>query len=244
MIGSKVKVAEEIRVQNKKIARMWCLIVCLAGAYARANGSGAVPSALPSWHAYFQDFRRNHHLALTFAASSGQWHYSHPRSDEHTTYNTRGLASKFDYSYRIAIGKKFGYLLGSSFGYSYEDVEGSSQLRVGSIWRLPGILAGGVWCLDSRWNLLATVERYLERVESFAESSSIYPVQLKATMLTTYDLALGVEYFSALFWGTRVEFHQREVAYIAPNDAEGKAEAAGIFRNDRWLGIGVVHHIL
>ncbi len=220
----------------------------LAGLAARALAAEPlVPTKPLLWNSTVQEFRRNHHLAFIFASTQGTWQYQQLATEDKQTYSTAGVAAKFEYSFRIPFnsGSPFGYLLGSSCGFNYEDTRGSTNLEVGQVWRLPGALAGIVWNLNPQWSFLLTVEHYLERLEGFSESGSEVPVRLKTTMQPSYDLGYAVELYSALFWGARFELHQRKILYATPPDLLGAdVENVKMSKRDQWLGIGVVYHLL
>ena len=71
--------------------------------------------------------------------------------------------------------------------------------------------------------------------------------QISVTLIS-YDLGTFLDYFYSLNWGIRLEAHGRSVYHYRPKQQPGDTSvyaADALFNlNDRWLGIGIVYHLL
>lgn len=222
---------------------LFLFLLCSPSLLRAQELSSETPEVPPSsWGHYVQEFRRNHHFVYGFAGTSGRWEYRHFGDKKH--YTTKGLASKFEYSFRIPFAQKFGYLLGSSVGIQYEEAIDTPAFNVGTVLRLPGVLGGLIWNPSPQVSLLLTLESYLERIHGFRETSADRPVYLRTSMYALYDVGAAVEIYSRVFWGVRMEYHRREVRYAPPENARDRVEDIQMRRYDNWLGFGVVYHLL
>ena len=80
--------------------------------------------------------------------------------------------------------------------------------------------------------------------DGIKEKSQTESKVLDATMLTWVDTGLKFDYFFGLNIAARIEAHQRQVTYNPMDKSEGKVESANFEKEDWWVGLGLVYHIL
>jgi hypothetical protein len=155
-----------------------------------------------------------------------------------------GAWSRAEYAYHLQLYDGFGYLLGSTFGATYTRTGDSEPMKPPTSLIFPGLVAGFVYNFSP--SLRATVFGgvNLERYDGIVESDGIGENEKIYVTLESYDLGLAVDVFATLPLGVRLEFHDRYQKYRKPRSAEGKPVNASLERFDRWLGAGVVYHML
>ncbi|MFK7825006.1 MAG: hypothetical protein AB8G05_12670 [Oligoflexales bacterium] len=195
------------------------------------------------WERYVQDFRKDHNFALFMGRTEGSWKVRDFGSISEERYAMTGLVFKAQYSYHIPLWQSFGYFLGSSVGYYYESTR-SANFKPSHSLHLPGLLVGVVYDFTPSTRVLFGLDAYLERLDGMEERNQEGKKALDATMLTRIDTGIMFDYFFSLNIAARIEAHQRNVAYNPMDNSEGKIESADFEKEDWWIGLGLVYHIL
>lgn len=89
-------------------------------------------------------------------------------------------------------------------------------------------------------------EVYLERMENLAGSQGGDPLNLDANLFCLVDVAMAIDYFFSLRFGLRLEAHYRKLFYSSPDNAKSSdlPEGARFEKEDRWIGLGLVSHMI
>lgn len=198
---------------------------------------------LHQWERYVQEFRRDHNFSLFVGRTEGTWMVSDFGGLKGQEYAMTGVAVKIQYGFHIPLWLGLGYFLGSSVGYYFESIRSNSFKPAHSL-HLPGLLIGLVYDFSPSFRVLLGIDTYLERLDGIKEQSSSQDSILDATMLTWFDSSLSFDYFFDLNLAARFEAHKRRVSYIPMDSSEGKIESASFNKQDWWLGVGLVYHIL
>jgi hypothetical protein len=208
------------------------------------------------WDRHVRGFRREHNFALAAGMSSGTWHVKSFGTLSNEDFPARGAWSKFQYTYHIPIYSGFGYLLGSSAGYHYESANNDHAFRPVSCYEFPGVMAGLVMNFNPRFRLSVAADVYLERYNGIGGPDSEGNQQQIAITLAAYDGGVFFDVFYDLPWAVRIEGHKRHLDYERPNSlgANGCRNSKGdqapcpvdvtFSKNDGWLGLGIVYHLL
>jgi hypothetical protein len=76
----------------------------------------------------------------------------------------------------------------------------------------------------------------------------VFDPEITVTMQTYdkgYHASWYMDVFYNLYWAVRLEAHARETAFIKPNSSEEvEAINARISKTDRWIGVGLLYHLL
>jgi predicted porin len=196
------------------------------------------------WERHVRGFRREHNFSLSTGVSSGTWRVGHFGTVTDREFSTSGIFTRFQYSFHLQIYHGFGYLLGSSAGYHFESVDQRSDFRPVSGIMFPGVLAGLVYNFNPVFRLSLGADAYLERHNGIAmREDDSEEVNVSATM-QTYDFGMFLDIFYDLAWALRLEGHFRTVEFLRPKDSEGFAVDANIKKQDRWVGVGMLYHLL
>lgn len=233
---------------------LWAALGFLAvsGAVAKAaeGDSSPAPTAFPSrqdfhrWDRFVRGFRREHNFALSTGVSSGTWKVSHFGTLNDRTFDNSGVYAKFQYSYHIQIYEGFGYMLGSSTGYHYESADRRSVFRPVDATQFPSVLAGLVFNFSPMLRILAAGEAYLERHVGIEEHDGDGEDPKIAVTLTAYEASAAIDVFYELAWALRLEAHQRRLIYKEPLHSEGFPLEAKLTKEDQWLGLALVYHLI
>lgn len=190
----------------------------------------------------FLPTRWDHNFALTFGISRGTWEIERFDPVRGKRFPSQAILSKLQYSFHLPITGHFGYSLGSSFGYYWEERTFNDTLhRVSSV-HLPGIHVGFVTNLTPGLRVEGAFETYLERLEALAIDSDEGRKKISITMRPDYDFILALDVFHSLNWGVRVEWHTRRVSHTPPKESEGQVVNALIRKKDAWIALGFIFH--
>ena len=218
----------------------------------------ASPEATPTrpsdhpWERFVRGFRREHQFALSLGLSRGQWQVQRFGDEvddqiKDQSFRSAGAWTKFQYSYHIKIYRGFGYLLGSSAGYHYERPPAKQTWRPVPGVQFPGVLAGFVLNINPVLRLSAALDVYLERYNRIVRHLPNRPDTSISVTLQAYDLGFFVDVFYELNWAIRLEAHARQLYYLRPKRQSGDPDFpvdATFRKEDRWLGLALVFHLL
>jgi hypothetical protein len=202
------------------------------------------------WDRYVRGFRHEHNFALSLGGSSGDYEVHSFGVINDQSFHSAAAWSKFQYTYHLQIYHGFGYMLGSSAGYFYETVRGDRVFQPAPAVMFPGILAGLVMNFSPSVRLSTAFDVYMERVTNFTANNLADPSKTQniAVTLVAYDAGGFLDYFYDLNWAVRLEAHNRRVYYYRPLEQPGDSTiyaSNAVFRlTDRWLGLGLVYHLL
>jgi hypothetical protein len=147
----------------------------------------------------------------------------------------------------LQLYQGFGYFLGSGFGYHYESHDKRRAFRPTPAAQFPGLLAGLTLNVNPMFRASFSLYTYLERhdgieAEEGGETANIY------VTVQTFDAGAYVDLFYDLVWALRIEAHRRYLTYIKPDLPDAKAASypvnASLGKDDDWVGVGIVFHLL
>ncbi len=223
-----------------------------------------------SWERHVRTFRREHNFAFSIGSSNGTWDVGEFGSLTDRQYDNSGLFSRFQYSFHIQLYKGFGYFLGSSMGYHYESTDARHPFKPAPSIMLPGLLVGLTYNISPAIRMSASMDAYLERYSDLEErdgrytdmsncvddegndiedcEGEIFDPEITVTMQTYdrgYHASWYMDVFYNLYWAVRLEAHARKATFIKPHNSEDvEAIDARISKTDRWLGVGLLYHLL
>jgi len=135
---------------------------------------------------------------------------------------------------------------------------------------LPGLLVGLTYNISPAVRITGAAEAYLERYQGLEErdgritdfsackdtegnieagcEGKIFDPKITTTMQTYergYHIGGYLDIFYNLYWAVRVEAHTRKTSFIKPKNAVDVPEIdAKISKTDRWVGVGLLYHLL
>lgn len=197
------------------------------------------------WDRHIRGYRQEHHFGFSLGGQRGVWQVRGFGEIAEEVYESQGIYGKLSYSFHIPLGGPFGYILGSTLGYSMGSSKKNDDFRPSPSTHFPGLYVGFDWNVNPRLRFVVGADSYLERLDGIREgddSSQGHEVSL--SMLAFLDASLMVDFFYDLDWGVRLEFHERNVRYQAPRGSEDRAEGLFLVKEDQWLGMGLIYHFL
>ena len=215
-----------------------------------------VPQSIPSssevhrWDRYVRGFRREHNFAFSLGIAKGTWDVRHFGTLEQKKYSNSGVFTRFQYSFHLPLVGGFGYLLGSSFGYLYESTDKRREFQAVPALMFPGLLAGFVENFSPVFRWSAALDIYLERLNGLAEHDGTQPDPEIYVTMEAFDFGTFFDIFYDLEWAVRLELHHRHSEYLEPLCAVGEdcrhdfPSNANIKKDDDWVGLGLVLHLL
>lgn len=207
--------------------------------------------AQDDWDRYVRGFRREHNFALSAGASSGTWDVRRFGALNNKKYDNSGVFTRFQYSFHLPLYGGVGYMLGSSFGYHYESSDSRREFRPVPALMFPGVLIGLVNNFNSIFRMSVAFDAYMERLDNLTgpdPNDSSIKRQISVTM-EAFDFGAFLDFFYDLAWAVRLEAHRRHLEYLEPGCASGTCSRefgvnANFKKDDNWVGLGLVHHLL
>lgn len=200
------------------------------------------------WDRHIRGFRRDHNFALSAGVSSGTWRVKRFGTLEDKKYDDSGVWTKFQYTFHLQIYKGFGYLLGSSVGYHYESVDKRREFKPVPAYQFPGVMAGLVMNINPVFRFTTAMDIYLERHNGIEERDGVGDDPEIFVTLQAFDAMATIDVFYDLNWALRLEGHKRHLNYQKPNrnkdDNASFAVDANLKKDDQWVGLGLVYHLL
>lgn len=203
-----------------------------------------------SWDRYVRGFRREHNFALSVGASSGNWDVRRLGTIKGLKVRNSGVWTRFQYSFHLQLYNGFGYMLGSSFGYHYETADRRKPFRPVPAYMFPGVLIGVVENFSPVFRWSAAFDAYMERLNDLEDRDGLPPDGKVSATMEVFDFGTFVDFFYDLAWAIRLEAHHRHHEYLEPSCPTGKVcrndfpVNANFKKDDDWLGLGIVHHLL
>lgn len=231
---------------------LFAVVVAVFLAQALPVSAATVPEApdesqgagFTRWERVVRGFRREHSFSVTGGYLRGRWTVRSMGTLKDRLISDDGAWSRAEYAYHLQLYEGFGYLLGSTFGATYTRTGESEPIKPPTSLIYPGLVAGLVYNFSPSVRAVAFGGINLERYDGIVESDGIGDDEKIYVTLESYDLGLAVDVFATLPLGVRLEFHDRYQKYRKPRSSEGKPVNASLERFDRWLGAGVVYHML
>ena len=199
---------------------------------------------LHRWERHVRGFRREHNFALSLGVSSGTWDVDNFGSLSSRKFEHTGLFARFQYSFHIPLYRGFGYVLGSSVGYHYESTDRRRPFKPVAAVMFPGLLAGLTLNVTPALRATIAADAYLERHDGIKERDGREPDPEISVTLQTYDIGAYFDLFYDLKWAVRIEAHYRLLQFLRPEGTSGRPIDAKLRKTDRWLGFGVLYHLL
>jgi len=187
-------------------------------------------------------FRNHHNFSIVSGEARGRWYVENFGSVDEGTFPFKAVVNKFQYSFHFPIYGRFGYFLGSSFGFYYEKSNKDQAFQAISSWHLPGVLIGAVVNVSPALRFLVGLESYMERLEGLSALMATDREKVNITMESVVDLSTAVDVFYNPNWGVRLEGHRRWVEYKPPQASSGII-GARLSKTDEWIAIGLVYHL-
>lgn len=201
------------------------------------------------WERVVRGFRREHHFAVTGGYEVGNWLVGSLGKLRSLQTRDSGFWGRAEYTHHLQIYRGLGYFLGSSAGATYTRTDDSAPVKPPTSLIYPGVVAGAVYNFSPSIRALGAASINLERYDGLRginpdeDGVEVPPTEISITV-ESYDAMIGVDFFPALQFAVRLEFHDRYQFYRKPRDAGDKPVNADLERFDRWLGAGIVYHLL
>jgi hypothetical protein len=208
---------------------------------------------LHEWDRHVRGFRADHNFALSAGVTSGNWRVKSFGTIDERRFANSGLYSRFQYSFHLPIYHGFGYMLGSGAGYIYETADSRRPFKPVAAWQYPGVLAGLVLNMSSVLRWAVSIEAYLERHNGIEERDGREDDFDVHVTMQVYDVATYFDIFYDLGWAVRIEAHMRRAEFNRPEQPEDATPEtrretekvdASITKEDQWLGVGLVYHLI
>lgn len=213
--------------------------------FLRAQQTIVSRQELHRWERHVRGFRREHNFALTTGISSGTWNVKRLGSLS-GSYDNSGVFTRFQYSFHLQLYRGFGFMLGSTAGYHYESADRRKPFRPVPAYLFPGVLGGVVLNFNPVLRTMLTFDSYLERHNGIQERDNDGdPTEVFITF-TAYDFGAAIDVFYDLGWALRLEAHRRHLEYAQPKESSAADHPvrARLSKDDQWLGLGLVYHLL
>jgi hypothetical protein len=203
------------------------------------------------WKRYVRDFRRDHHFAIVVGGARGSWKVSKFGTIHNQSFASKGFVTRAQYSFHLPIFRGFGYLLGSTCGYEYEITDEKVAFQPKPAYEFPTLLVGLAYNFTPGVRTAISVDYGISRMEEVEERDSrsgrldgLPDDPIIGVTLTTLDLGWSTDYFVGLNWAIRFDAHWRLQKHAPPKKLAGQAIDADFRKDDRWLGLGLVFHLL
>jgi hypothetical protein len=196
------------------------------------------------WERVVRGFRREHSFSAAGGYLRGRWIVRSMGTLKDRLVADDGAWSRAEYTYHLQLYEGFGYLLGSTFGATYTRTGDSEPIKPPTSLIYPGLVAGFVYNFSPSVRAAVFGGINLERYDGIKETDGIGDDEKIYVTLESYDLGTAIDIFATLPLGVRLEFHDRYQKYRKPRSSEGKLVNASLERFDRWLGAGIVYHML
>ncbi len=249
-----------LRITKQKINQTWfslllrSLLLSISTVYSPFIEAGISDDELGTKHTFNESSetsiehfsgttRWDHNLILLTGNARGSWVIDHLGPTRGETFSSNAFYFKFQYAFHLPIVGNLGYVLGSSFGYYWEEKGPSSTFQKTSSIHFPGIHLGVVYNFTSSFRIEFAGETYLERLNDLSIISNGERYKISVTMRPNYDFSLASDLFYSTKWGVRLEWHTREVQAHPPSDSQGQIIGAGLIKKDTWFGLGVIYHL-
>lgn len=193
-------------------------------------------------------FRKKHNFAAVLASSRGVWSVTAENQEKSIRIQSSGYIAKLEYAFYIPLYTRFGYLIGSSLGFGYEQVreEAGSSLDSFSSQHLPGLLLGLAWNFSPQFRFVTAGETYLERFSNFSGirfGSEELDKKIEMSLQAYIDHSVSVDFFYSAHWAWRASWHRRWLQYTAPQQAQGTPLGVKLTKRDDWLALGFAYHM-
>ncbi|MEY4630730.1 MAG: hypothetical protein RIQ81_850 [Pseudomonadota bacterium] len=212
-----------------------------------ASGFDTIDLANPGftrWERVVRGFRREHNFAATSGYTRGSWNVHSMGTVKDRTVADDGAWARAEYTYHLQIYEGFGYFLGSSMGATYTRTGSSEPVKPPTSFIYPGLVAGFVYNFSPAVRGLLSGGVNLERYDGLVESDGVdQDVEISMTM-ESYEVAAAMDIFVSLPLAIRAGYHDRYQKYRKPRSPEGKPVNASLERYDRWIGAGLVYHLM
>lgn len=196
------------------------------------------------WQGYTRGFRQQHNFGFFLGHAQSKWQIEPYDRSYHLSPSHQGIYFKSDYSFHIPIWQGFGYFLGSSAGFLLQDSSRKDSFAAATSIHFPGARLGVVWNISPVWRLSTGMDIYMERLNQLSWEKDRQKTALSLTMISQ-DIMIMLEMFYKLNSGVRLLLQKRSAIYQSPaSHSKGKVVDSKIARQDFWLGIGIIYHLL
>lgn len=201
------------------------------------------------WEPYVHGFRREHNLAFTGGIVDGAWHLTRLGSLRGVRAESSGVFVSIRYSYHFQLFRRFGALLGTSLSFVAEGGgEASGTAPAGFAGSngvsLPGVLGGLVVDLTPAVRLGSGAHYTIDRREGIEELDGDPPDVRVEMSMEGMELFVFTDVFWDLRWGGRVEYRRRATEALPPAAAAGSAADQVFWKEEDYVGLGIVRHFL
>jgi hypothetical protein len=200
-------------------------------------------SLASDWTQDIFGFREAHNFSFETGLSKENWILDSYDNVEHASYEKNGYYGKFRYTFHLPIYRGFGYYLGSSVGIQQDQTTASDDLHLTRNYAFPGGALGLVVNFSPRFRMLVGGDLYLERWEGLQQIDGEGDDPAISVTSNVYEFDAVFDAFFSHRWAMRIGYHKRYAKFIKPLEFSGALDA-DISKRSRWMGLGIVHHIL
>ena len=214
--------------------------------YDRKSSIKEYLEELHPWERLVRDFRSEHQFLMLGGFSRNLWDLA---IDDVWIFNASKVNSYqivLAYEFHLQLSGGFGYFLGSSLGYVWNEevkqkrllADDGAQKKVdfGHHILMPGAVCGLIYNLHPAWRMGFFLEGFLERFENLAASTSEQDFTIRSANGRVLGRGIFFDWFYQVDRGIRLTFHEREAAHDPVH--------LNYRRRARLGTIGLVTHLL
>jgi hypothetical protein len=198
------------------------------------------------WDSMIRKFRQDHNLSAVAGVGKARWNLGAFNDPEESDASHYYMAVQ--YCFHLPIYKRFGYFLGSSFGFENQQVMQDEVVTTQKNYDLPGLIVGLVWNLNSYSRITSSLKGNLLRVEGLkVDNFATEPKNTYKSDQTgrSFGYNLAFDIFLKLEWGLRFEGEVITTSFHAIKDApEHSILAYDFSKTEQRYGIGLVYHMI
>lgn len=203
------------------------------------------------WQRYVREFRESSQYSITLGVLRGDWKLTKLGTLIDKNYTSSGQYLNLVYEFHLKIYRRFGYVLGSSFGGTYEGGSINNEFLPPTEVVFPGGMIGLVYNFTPGLRLMVGGEYSLSRLNNIAERDGIssraaaVPDDVTISVLAeSFTLFSKVDFFVSLNWALRFELLQRKSEYNAPVGSDEEPVNASFGKKENRFGFGLLYHFL
>lgn len=206
---------------------------------------------LHRWDRSVRGFRHAHNFSWFYSSVLSQWNLDGSLLEDGSeqpyaeVYETNQDYLGFEYTFHLHLFDSFGYYLGSSLGFSWEERSKGGNLTIEKALTFPGAVVGLSLNLSPAVRLLTDLSVNLTRFERFKEyragvgdSSKIY------FNARTFSWKVGFDFFFKLNWAVRLAWEKFETRYKPVKGSELTELGIERVQKGHKYTLGAVFHLL
>lgn len=195
------------------------------------------------WVDFVGKFREKHNISVMVAAGKTSWSVREFSSLRDQSVQSDSAHIVFRYSFHQQIQGSFGFALGSSLSLVKDSFRPIDDFKVGLTLRLPGLFAGLVYNINSRWRGILGASVSLERVYGITDESNEPSKVIDISMHPdSASLSVAIDFFWKWKEGLRFVFNADSSAFNPPSGAGDGLLGASLAKSGRWVAVGPIYH--